>query len=183
MSEPANAPVPKWTRLSKTEVRYNKFWKFLKIDARLPTGARGTFYVRNTTRAIICALVLTRDRRAVLVKQYRVGPDKVIAELPGGAANLGESPRHAVVREVLEETGYRGKPHFIAASYHEAWNTALRHHFIITDAVKVAGPHFDRYEFGRVVTMSLPQFRRYVRSGGPTDGETAYLGLDYLGLL
>ena len=46
--------------------------------------------------------VVFRDRALLLVKE----PDDGFWSLPGGWADVGESPREAVVREVFEESGY-----------------------------------------------------------------------------
>jgi ADP-ribose pyrophosphatase YjhB (NUDIX family) len=46
--------------------------------------------------------VVFRDGRLLFVKE----PDDGLWSLPGGWADVGESPKEAVVREVLEEAGY-----------------------------------------------------------------------------
>ena len=51
-------------------------------------------------------LALTKDREAVLVKQYRHGVQDILLELPGGILEDGEDPLDGVKRELLEETGY-----------------------------------------------------------------------------
>ncbi|MBI5545884.1 MAG: NUDIX hydrolase [Deltaproteobacteria bacterium] len=50
--------------------------------------------------------VVFRDGRLLLVKELRDG----CWTLPGGFADVGDTPAEAVVREVLEETGYEVKP-------------------------------------------------------------------------
>jgi 8-oxo-dGTP pyrophosphatase MutT (NUDIX family) len=54
----------------------------------------------------VCAVCLTDDNQAVLVRQYRHGVARPTLELPAGAINATEDPLEAVKREVLEETGY-----------------------------------------------------------------------------
>ena len=54
-----------------------------------------------------------RDRRVLLVKE----PGERGWSLPGGWADVGESPSEAAVRETLEESGYRVRPVRLLAAY------------------------------------------------------------------
>jgi ADP-ribose pyrophosphatase YjhB (NUDIX family) len=53
------------------------------------------------------------DDRILLVKE----PDEAGWAVPGGWADVGESPSETAVRETLEETGYRVKPVRLLAAY------------------------------------------------------------------
>lgn len=52
----------------------------------------------------VFGIVLTNDRNEILLIKRRDIPVWVI---PGGGLDQGESPEEAVIREVLEETGYK----------------------------------------------------------------------------
>jgi ADP-ribose pyrophosphatase len=174
--------MKKWRKISEKTVRINRFRTMVKVRYELPNGRRDSFYLNNSGR-IVCALVVTKDKQVVLAQQYRPGPDRVFLELPGGKIEAGETPKQAVAREILEETGYRGNAHFIVATNDDAWSRKIRYHFVITDAVKVAEPHPDELENCRVRLMPLNKLRQHLRSGRLTDVETGYLALDYLKLL
>lgn len=45
----------------------------------------------------------------VLQKQFRPPVDKVCIEVPAGLVDAGETAEEAAVRELFEETGYRGE--------------------------------------------------------------------------
>jgi 8-oxo-dGTP pyrophosphatase MutT (NUDIX family) len=49
---------------------------------------------------------VTLDDEIVLVRQFRCGVWSNSLEIPGGMVDPGESPEHAAVRELEEETGY-----------------------------------------------------------------------------
>jgi len=57
--------------------------------------------------AIICTLI--PSGRLILVRQYRPPADNMVIEFPAGLVNPGESPEETAVRELREETGYRGR--------------------------------------------------------------------------
>lgn len=54
----------------------------------------------------LCALGITEDNQAVMVKQYRHPIGKTLLELPGGFVDPDEPPEKAIARELLEETGF-----------------------------------------------------------------------------
>jgi ADP-ribose pyrophosphatase len=171
--------MKKWNKISERIIRINRFHTMIKVRYELPNGKRDNFYLNNNGR-IVCALVLTKDNQVVLAEQYRPGPDRIFLELPGGKIEAGETPQQGVAREVLEETGYQGKAHFVVATNDDAWSRKTRYHFVITGAVKVAEPHPDELENCQVRLMPLSKLRQHLRSGKLTDIETGYLALDYL---
>ena len=57
--------------------------------------------------AMICTLI--PSERLVLIRQYRPPADNMVIEFPAGLVNPGESPEETAVRELREETGYRGR--------------------------------------------------------------------------
>ena len=57
--------------------------------------------------------VVFRDDRVLLVRQREEGQ----WSLPGGWADVGESPGEAVVREIREESGYRTRASKLIAAY------------------------------------------------------------------
>ncbi len=51
---------------------------------------------------------VTPEGELILVQQFRFGANAMSLELPGGVIEPGEDPTTAAVRELAEETGYRG---------------------------------------------------------------------------
>ena len=79
-----------------------------KVLVELPDG-RQRYYdlVRHCPAVVI--LPLTEDGNILFVRQYRLGAEKELLELPAGLINDGEDPDPAAERELREETGYEGK--------------------------------------------------------------------------
>lgn len=55
----------------------------------------------------VCCVVLRKDGRTALVRQYRKAIEAMTLEIPAGKIDPGESPQTTVVRELQEEVGYR----------------------------------------------------------------------------
>jgi ADP-ribose pyrophosphatase len=174
--------VKKWSVISRKTV-FKKYSRAIeKVIYKMPDGTKTDFYLKREN-SVIAVLALTKDKKVVLAKQFRPGPNEILAELPGGGIEKGEDPKQSAARELLEETGYRGKMEFVTRAYDCAYSTQVRYCFVATDCVKIQEPKMEVTEMTEVVSVSLEEFRELLRSGKLTDVEVGYLGLDYLKLL
>jgi ADP-ribose pyrophosphatase len=82
------------------------------------------------SNASVAALALTRDGEVVLIEQHREPVGRTVLELPAGIVDPGEAPEDAVVRELLEETGYEAArpPELLLAAPILAGLTSSIHH-------------------------------------------------------
>ena len=163
-------------------ISYNGYRKIITRVFQLPDGSIAEFDIKNEGPTV-CVLALTKDQKVVLAKQFRPGPERILYELPGGACDGDEPSERAIARELLEETGYSGEFRFVATSFACAYSTKIKHNFVALNCHKQQDACQGEHEFIEVVEVSLEEFLELIRSGELTDVETAYLGLDTLGLL
>lgn len=174
--------IVKWKEIQRT-LAFKKYSR--KIDEvifELPNGETADFYVKNEGPAT-SILALTEDNQVILVEQFRVGPNAILDEMPGGYIDDNETPIAAAARELLEETGYAGDVEFVTEALDDAYSTMRRSCFVATKCKKVGEPQNTATEQTIVKLVSIEDFRNHLRSGQLTDIETGYLGLDHLGLL
>ncbi len=92
---------------------YADRWIVLKEKTyRQPGGREGHWSYVERTNGTKAVVVVPRTRESgslVLIRQFRVPFARDVIEFPAGLADPGEDPARTAERELLEETGYRGR--------------------------------------------------------------------------
>lgn len=176
------AVIKKWKKLNEKEVFNSGHRKIIRKTFKLPDSRNEDFDINNVGKTV-AVLALTKDKKVILVKEFRPGPEKILLELPGGTCDNNEKPQTAMARELLEETGYKGKVKLIGTNYDDAYSSRLKYSFIATNCVKVKEPNLDENEFSEVVIISIDEFKTHLKTGKLTDIDISYICLNYLKLL
>jgi 8-oxo-dGTP pyrophosphatase MutT (NUDIX family) len=110
-------------------------------------------------------VAITRDRRVVMIEQFRHGLGEVTLELAGGIVERGEDPAAAGVRELLEETGYSGTSHGVigTVSANPAIFNNRVHTVLVTDCKATRAPEMDGNEEIATRLVELGQLDNLVR--------------------
>ncbi len=113
-------------------------------------------------------LAITKDKQAVLVRQYRHGVQEVLLELPGGIVEDGEDPMDGIRRELLEETGYSASNIVeVGVVYPNPANQTNRLYcFLAMDVEQVGVQNLDDGEDIDVQLLPLDELTSIFKRGG-----------------
>lgn len=151
-----------WKTLSSAYISRHPYFTARVDKCEMPDGKIVETYYVVETPVSVCALAITEEGKAIVVKQYRHPLQATIYELPGGFIDDGETPVIGIARELLEETGYEFSAIYdvgkVAANPGVLNN--YTHLFLATGGKKVSLQQLDHNEEIEVKLMSLEEVNR-----------------------
>ena len=151
----------KWKTLSSEYISKHPYFTARKDVCEMPGGKIVEEYYLIELPLTVCALAITEEGNALMVKQYRHPIGETILELPGGFVDASEEPGTAIGRELLEETGhefssieYVGK---VAAN--PGVLSGLTYLYLARGGKHVAAQSLDHNEELQVLHLPLEQLR------------------------
>ncbi|PSR13529.1 MAG: ADP-ribose pyrophosphatase [Bacteroidetes bacterium] len=171
-------------RWQKVTQRYAfRGWRSMLIKTfRLPDGSVRDYDILENGAYVVVA-AFTTGREAILVRQFRPGPERFVSSFCEGYIDSGESPGQAAARELLEETGYRAGSISYLRTIHSAYTTEDRICLLATDCEFVGMTKGDDDEFLAVSTLPLADFLEMVAQDASNFSslDAAFLALRALG--
>lgn len=138
------------------------------------TVKNGTSYreiVEHNGGAVLAAI--TREKKMVMVRQFRKPAERIMLEAPAGKIDPGEEALQAARRELKEETGYTaGKVELLTKFYPSVgYSQEVLHLYLCTELV--AGETcFDENEAIDIEEMEIEELYRMVMAGEIEDAKT-----------
>ncbi len=167
-----NPPPPplRWQKLGRRTLATTRIFDVTLTGYRHPERQTEREFVVIDAPEWVNVVALTPAHELVLVRQFRYGTDDFSLEIPGGVVERGEDPVAAGVRELLEETGYRGDPPRLLGAVHP--NPAMQnnrcHLILVTGAKRGAGLEWDEDEEIELLTKPVDEVYELAWSGGIT---------------
>ena len=111
--------------------------RMLRIErdtVRLPNGLESSREVVRHPGAV--GIIALQDQKVLLVRQYRYAIAQETLEIPAGKLDPQEPPLDCAIRELREETGYRGTMKHISTFYTTpGFTDEVMHLFLAQDLV------------------------------------------------
>ncbi|MFA5586310.1 MAG: NUDIX hydrolase [Saccharofermentanales bacterium] len=141
-------------------------------DVLLPDG-------RKTTRELVrhpggsCVVALDHDLHLYLVRQYRVGTEGPLRELPAGKLDPREDALSCARRELAEETGFSADSWQLLSRFNPSpgYTDEVIHIYLAQDLVKGRAQP-DEGEFIACERLPLERALAEILDGTLTDGKT-----------
>ncbi len=157
-------------------------WRSMLIKTfRLPDGREQDYdIVENAAYVVVAAF--TKNKDAILIRQFRPGPEQILSSFCEGYVDEGETPLQAAARELLEETGYRAGQLSYLRTIRTAYSTEERICVLATECEPAPATAGDDDEFLEVFTLPLADFRAMIQQdeAGFTSIDATYLAFQQL---
>jgi len=142
------------------------------LDVNLPDGRQRQYDLVDHNNSVTI-IPVDNDGNIFFVKQFRMGSETLLLELPAGVMDDHESPQECAAREIREEIGMAaGELTRIGAVYLAAgYSNELNFIFLATKLTEDPLQEDDD-EFISIHTYSPGEIKRLVRAGEIKDSKT-----------
>ena len=149
----------------------------LQVDeVKLPNGKTSNREIVKHPGAV-AVIAVTKDKKIVLVEQFRKALERSIIEIPAGKIEIGEEPEITALRELEEETGYTTASLQYVQSFATSPGFAdeIIHLYFADNIEKMEQPvGLDEDEFVELLHVSLSEMEEMVKNQQIYDAKTAF---------
>lgn len=145
-----------------------KFIQVRKVKFVGGHGKIGTWetVTRKTFGKIVAICAITKNKEVILEKSYRIPIKSFIIELPAGLMDKkDESPKRAIKRELLEETGYKVKKVelILDGPFNAGLSNCEMQIFFAENAEKVQEPELENGEDIEVIKVPVNKLYKFLK--------------------
>jgi len=152
----------------KSEIAFHNKWVTIQKDAvKLPNGTVIDDYYVNVRPEVAIALPVTKDGKAIMVRQYKHGGKEILLEFPGGVFDAAtETPKEGALREMREETGYYSDEMFYLGKVFDdpTKDSNSIHFFLAKNAFKKFEPEPDLTENIEIMEVSFEDIPELIKA-------------------
>ena len=165
---PPGLPTPKvWEKVESTEGPDLMICK-ARFDTLINPRTQASM-VRTVleTPDWVNIVAITKERRFIVVRQFRFGPGRVTTEIPGGVIDPGEGHEEAARRELREETGYTSSKWKLLGwvEPNPAFHDNLCYHWLAEECELTDEVELDPGEDIGVIALGQEELKREVSEG------------------
>ena len=174
--------MKEWQRYKEDEVVYPGRQRVTRKHFRSEDGGIFDFEtVGFADHNAATVVAVTTLGRAIIARQFRVGPEAIMDECVSGAIEPGETPEEAARRELLEETGYApGQLDYLGNAHDHPYANMKRHYFLATNCEQVASPQLDDLERVEIDLIPIDTLISNAKAGKMTNGLAVLFAYDKL---
>lgn len=171
-----------WKRVEPTTIQKVGWRTIVTKTFEMPDGVVGpwdTIHPEGQQAAV--GIALTQSGEVIICQQFRPGPERIMQELPNGFVDQGETPEHAMRRELREEAGYEvGQAEYLGEVHKDAYMNGVWHIFLLTDCVPAKGQELDIGEDITVRLVGIDELLAIAKRGETTDAGAIFMAYDKL---
>lgn len=158
--------------LQRERIFTGRIFNVEQVRMQLPNGKTHSYDLINHPGAVTIVPV-DANGNILFVRQYRVGADQELLELPAGVLKDEEPPVDAAAREVREETGMAaGKIHLLGNCFLAPGYSSEYMHIFLATELYPAPLQQDEDEFLRLEAIPTAKALQMARSSELRDGKT-----------
>lgn len=160
----------KWKLVSKKDVSPSKWFPIEERTYQLPNGKIIDDFNVTTLADVSMIIPITKDKKVVLVNQYKPGVDEVIMQFPAGRIeedhkNLDETAQHELEEETGIQVALNQLTQFAKLSGFSTKATEVVFVYLAQNCEFNSKQNFDSTEDIQVLTVSFEEIDMLIEMG------------------
>jgi len=157
----------KWKTLDTKQIFGNRIFGFREDMVLSPkTEKTHPVWVMDAP-TWVNIIPITKQKKVIMIEQYRFGSQEISLEIPGGMVDAGEDTLSAATREMKEETGYDSDKVYKIGKISPTPALMSNHtySYVAYNVEKTGGQQLDNMEDIEVLEIDLNQIPELITRG------------------